>query len=80
MPGASIVVGAPATAEDIAVDASLAPDLTALVPASMAEDAALVALDMDSFAESWDSCEQATTAAPEIASAAATAPVRFIAF
>ncbi|OCB60097.1 hypothetical protein A5722_02440 [Mycobacterium vulneris] len=73
-----MVLGAPAMADDTALEAELAPVLAALVPASTAEEAALVALDNASLAPSFWASEHATAAAPAMAKAAASAPVRFI--
>ncbi|OBB12043.1 hypothetical protein A5761_02450 [Mycolicibacterium setense] len=79
-PGAFTVLGAPSTADETALEAELAPSLALLVPASTADDAALVALDKASLVSSLASCEHATAAAPVMAKAAASAPVRFISF
>ncbi len=73
------MLGAPSTADETALEAELA-SLALLVPASTADDAALVALDKASLVLSFASCEHATAAAPVMARAAASAPVRFISF
>ncbi len=67
-------------ADETALDAELAPDLASLVPASMADDAALVALDSASLVWSFVSCEHATAAAPVMAKVAASTPALFINF
>ncbi|BBB40640.1 hypothetical protein MBOL_11470 [Mycobacteroides abscessus subsp. bolletii BD] len=77
-PGAVTVDGAPATTDDTALLADEAALEAALPPALIADDAALVALDTDSFAASLSCCEQATATAAEIATMETAPAARFI--
>ncbi|UEA49449.1 hypothetical protein LK468_08060 [Mycobacteroides abscessus] len=77
-PGTVTVDGAPATTDDTALLADEAALETALPPALIADDAALVALDTDSFAASLSCCEQATATAAEIATMETAPAARFI--
>ncbi|ORA61809.1 hypothetical protein BST24_09810 [Mycobacteroides franklinii] len=77
-PGTLTVDGAPAMTEDTALLADEAALDAALPPALMADDAALVALDIDSFAASLSCCEQATATAAEIATMETAPAARFI--